>query len=551
MSDPRIEEDRETPLRLQPVVSVGERSGSRSTALIAVGLAGFVFAGIVLGVTNIGGPERLPPLVFATNDIESAEPSPRPTRRGEPTTPPWPDHLVLGDTLPSERRLVYGDGLQVLDVGHGALSRGPWGWDGVLPIDDDELACVCFRRGVTDAATGEMDVALVFRRFSLDGRLLLERDIGLLEAVRSVPEMNEGFNVSTVVTPDRTRIVAVVAALQAGLWSVSVFDVDVATGEVIGQRRVAAIPLALDEPQPSASPAPIPGNPPDGRYVWANQAAMSRDGRTAYVGVAYSEILRGNWSNGSQDWMVPLGSDGPGDARPFAEELALPRDGWCVSRANWAASGVLVQVCVPRPDDPSMSAFWVRRVHPDGSAANPVAMDEPPQSEYWSNPVPDASGDHAFLWYPRLHRIVRVDLATGSMELADVGPAVEPNSGRGFLGGEPSAVLSPDGSRLYALGVADVDLADGAPTGIWVIDTTTLELIDHWDPVAYFTSLAVSADGRFVYAIGSPDHDAEGRSSTWPASLTVYAADTGEIQVIHGQLDGAVDPRSWLSFATF
>ena len=547
MSDPRIEEDRETPLRLQPVVSVGERGGSRSTALIAVGLVGFVLAGIVLGVTNIGGPERLPPLVLAPDDIESAEPSPRPTRRGEPTTPPWPDHLVLGDQVPSERRLVYGEGLQVLDVATGELSEGPWGWDGVLPISEDQLACVCVRRGAPDAATGDLDVALVFRRFSLDGRLLIERDIGLLEGVRSVPEMDEGFNVSTVVSPDRTRIVAIVVALQSAFWNVSVLDVDARTGGLTGQRTVAIIPLALDEPQPSASPAAIPGNPPDGRYVWANQTGVSRDGRTAYVGVTYSEVLRGNWTNGSQDWMVPLGPDGPGDARAFADELALPRDGWCASRPTFTASGVLVQICWPRPDDPSMTGFWLRRANPDGSSAGSVSIAEVPETDYWSSPIFDANGDHAFLWYPRLHRIARVDLVSGSVDVADIGPAVEPNSARGYLGGEPFAVLSPDGSRLYALGAADMDRPDGASSGVWVIDATTLELIDHWDPVAYFVSLAVSADGRFVYAIGSPDHDAEGRSSAWPTSLTVFEAETGEIQVIHGRLER----NTWLNFATF
>ena len=66
---------------------------------------------------------------------------------------------------------------------------------------------------------------------------------------------------------------------------------------------------------------------------------------------------------------------------------------------------------------------------------------------------------------------------------------------------DPGIVASPDGKRIYAIGVTgSSDPGPGGSTGIYVFDATTLEVLGHWQPTADFTSLAVSADGQFVYA---------------------------------------------------
>jgi hypothetical protein len=80
-----------------------------------------------------------------------------------------------------------------------------------------------------------------------------------------------------------------------------------------------------------------------------------------------------------------------------------------------------------------------------------------------------------------------------------------------------------------------------------VFDARTLGLVGHWEPRALLNSLAVSADGRFVYATGLPGFDLYGHEDGSPASVTVYDAASGEIQVIYG----AVGNGDWVTFATW
>lgn len=97
--------------------------------------------------------------------------------------------------------------------------------------------------------------------------------------------------------------------------------------------------------------------------------------------------------------------------------------------------------------------------------------------------------------------------------------------------------MSPGaGSRLYALGIGQGDPAAAGSTGIFVFDTTTLAPLDHWAPTADFVSLAVSGDGRFVYAAGAPGVEASGRPAQVDASITVYDANDGSVRLVAGQM---------------
>ncbi|HEX5505265.1 MAG TPA: hypothetical protein VFW96_21790, partial [Thermomicrobiales bacterium] len=64
--------------------------------------------------------------------------------------------------------------------------------------------------------------------------------------------------------------------------------------------------------------------------------------------------------------------------------------------------------------------------------------------------------------------------------------------------------LSPDGRRLYAVGVkraGAAGAADGEPTGdgIWAIDTATWKVTAHWLPGVLPQAMFLSADGRYLY----------------------------------------------------
>ncbi len=160
-------------------------------------------------------------------------------------------------------------------------------------------------------------------------------------------------------------------------------------------------------------------------------------------------------------------------------------------------------------------------------------------------------GRAVFLWDPTADVLTRVDLATGDTSTgtgqttADLGGPLSA-LGRWLTPTAEAKVLlssgiaiSPDGSRVYALGIS-LDGVAGADTsgsaGVFVFDTSTMVQVAHWNPTADFVSLAVSRDGGIVYAAGSPQFNANGTSTTQAASITAFDASSGSIRLIAGQL---------------
>jgi DNA-binding beta-propeller fold protein YncE len=146
--------------------------------------------------------------------------------------------------------------------------------------------------------------------------------------------------------------------------------------------------------------------------------------------------------------------------------------------------------------------------------------------------------------------LTRVDLATGELTtgtgqvalaaddpLAALGRWLTPSAAAKVLLSSGIA-LSPDGTRIYALGIASGGSADRLPgsAGLFVFDTASLAQVDHWNATADFVSIAVSADGKFVYAAGSPEMGADGSSTTQAASITVFDATDGSVRLLAGQL---------------
>ncbi len=166
------------------------------------------------------------------------------------------------------------------------------------------------------------------------------------------------------------------------------------------------------------------------------------------------------------------------------------------------------------------------------------------------------SGDAVFLWDPAPTRLTRFDLGTGAIvkatapntvgsaspldELAALGRRVgmwlAPSAlAKVFL--EPAIVVSADGSRVYALGVDAQGGGElGGSKGVFAFDSDTLEVIGHWPATADYLSLAVSPDGRFVYASGDSGRDAAGNRSSNDASITVFDTADGSVRLLAGQL---------------
>ena len=169
-------------------------------------------------------------------------------------------------------------------------------------------------------------------------------------------------------------------------------------------------------------------------------------------------------------------------------------------------------------------------------------------------------GETLFAWDPLAARLARLDLETGEMRqssastgsvapgpLVAIGEWLAPTAAaKTFL--QSGVVVSPDGTRVYAVGIEGSEDVDGmaGSSGVFVFDATTLTSLGHWEPTADFVSLAVSNNGRFVYAAGLARFDASGEERpSQQASITVFAAADGELQLIAGQLG-----FDFLAFAT-
>jgi hypothetical protein len=165
-----------------------------------------------------------------------------------------------------------------------------------------------------------------------------------------------------------------------------------------------------------------------------------------------------------------------------------------------------------------------------------------------------ADGSHLFVWNPVSATLTRVDLANGETAtgqgpipaaavpgpLAALGAWLAPTAvAKSFLRG--GVVISPDVSRVYAIGVRSESTGPevGGSTGVFAFDANTMANIGTWPPTADFVSLAVSQDGKSVYAAGLPGVDAAGQENRrFSASITVFNADDGSVRLIAGLLGG-------------
>ena len=329
--------------------------------------------------------------------------------------------------------------------------------------------------------------------------------------------------------------------------------VDVETGAIIASIALGRIPVAVGPPSssPTASASPrAPDDPtPDGVYAWASGLATAPDGRHLYAIVQYTTYRGGVWANHNREWMIPIGDDHPDSAIRIKAAIGLRPDDYCVDAPTFVDTTTLVQVCAPGGSQAPGTTYYVRRLTTTGVSLGDLPVTELTiDDQYASTAVIDLANRAVFIWDPGGHTIARISLDDGVVLRTTVPESTLPHGirqgGPGGFGANPALVESPDGQRLYALGTAPSSGRAGRSTGVWVFDANSLGLLDHWEPLALLQSLAASADGAFVYAAGAQGLDVDGRDSAWPASITVYDAMTGEVQVLYG----AVSQTNWVTF---
>ena len=202
----------------------------------------------------------------------------------------------------------------------------------------------------------------------------------------------------------------------------------------------------------------------------------------------------------------------------------------------------------------------VRRLAADGSLLGDVRVNGGVGIDADPTALSD-NGATLYVWDPSGATLTGVDLAKGTKTsgkgiaaagegpLSALGHWLAPTAAaKSFLRG--ALAISPDGSRIYAIGVKGGGSSHemAGSTGVFVFDAASLEPAGVWQPTADYVSLAVSADGRFVYAAGLPGIDAAGeRQLDQQASITVYDTTDGSVRLIAGRLGG--DMLSFISSA--
>jgi hypothetical protein len=508
------------------------RLGRAATAAIALTVAATLIAVVI---TLPGDPGKSPgPSGSTPGATDAAQAS------------PLPRLLPNGDT-PSPSRVVVetdqGD-FAIVDLAAGSISQPVTGarFGSELQVRADGLLCLCLSEG-TFVDDNPTTASVTLERFDADGRPSSSAPPVLIRSFVGAPDPRDKGRF----IPDRPPHVLIAMSFSEGgrygfigwseragsVWQSGVLVVELRTAEVVSElplpdmtsgdedsRRVRNAPRVLSS---TGGDALVIGSswyefsPPD-----SDRATYTFD----------TEAFRVSFTGGLLGDLSPVpGMSGCGDVVRFGGALS---DG-----GTWVACS-------------RGGAFQttLRRVAGNGDTLPDVHLSGEGGLEGDTTAL-SRDGSTLFAWNPASAMLTKVDVASGMtttgeglVARADTGPLAALGrwlapvaAAKSFL--RSSVVVSPDGSRVYAIGVkAGVENPEVVGSaGVFGFDAATLELIDIYDPTADFVSLAIGADGRFVYAAGLPGVDALGRRVAGQGpSITVFDTADGSIRLIAGQL---------------
>ena len=474
--------------------------------------------------------------------IAAASASPRPSQASAiattgPSATAFSKVLLNGDLpQPSSVLLRVGDGYAVADLATGSLGPsfdGATALSDVRRLADGTYACLCVTMD-GDVNGSPTHAVVELRRY--DAKCGLTDTVGVGDYTgsldpRPAARMDQPPNVDVAVryAPDETLGYVGWSLRDGGRWKGGILLVDLETGAVTGRVGLPDISIGPDD-------QPV--------NVMAARVAVGPGGDVALVSrPTYSvEHASGAYHSGTEHYLMPASGRSQATATPFAvdrpcddgEADAGLTDGRLAWFLCWSSDG---------------GRLTVRRVPEDGGSVPDIQVDATGEGGTWA-----VSGSSIYFWTPVSRTIDRVDLLTGETSsgsapaptatdrsrpdpIGALGRWLAPSaSAKVFL--EPGIVVAPGtGSVVYALGIGTEDPAQPRSTGVFVFDRRTLEPLGHWAPTADFVSLAVSADGRFVYAAGASQAGIDIPQTMHGASVTVYDASDGSVRSIAGQLD--------------
>jgi len=507
---------------------LGRLAGAATIAVVAT-------VGLSLVAVWLTLPRRDGGLAGASPTASGGAATPRITDRPIPSPLP---KLILNGELPTvtDVLLRVGSDYAVADLAAGTL--GPRITGTVVNSDlqrlpDGSFACLCVS---VDGWAGNSytHAAVSFYRYVAPGAAAQQKKIAEFTGIPGPGQASSGdqsMHVDTVVsyTSDGRFGFVGWSAREPPVWHAGIVVVEMASGNVLQRVALPDISAGDGESAVGAAAPRVAVAPSGGRALISRQ--WFRIDRTTQAYHAGTDQFLVDWSGAMLAELAPLdGAQGCGDGVNDAGFTAVET----VWLSCWNDGGGLTTV---------------RRLGLDGAVLGDTEVNSTGEGGA-STVAPDGSA--AWFWAPMTRTITRVDLrtgedasstapeptaSTGDDPLAALGRWLAPPvTAKVFL--QPGIVLSPDGSRIYALGIQRA--ADGGPfggsSGVFVFDAASLASLGNWAPTADFMSLAVSADGRFVYAAGTPGVDRSGDPSAFGASVTAYDASDGSVRLLAGQL---------------
>jgi hypothetical protein len=490
--------------------------------------------------TGVGGARALP--------VVPTMPPPPPTTTPGPTAAPLPKFARFGAPVPGGRVLVMAEAYSFLNLDAGLLEPIPGaGWPSQVVRTRTGLACVCVRL-TSDAQGSTARVSVSSIGAGLPRAMVSVGSYrGFADPARSQSEQDPAIAVSASTAPDGSTIYVGSAARGRQAWELSVAVVDLERGQVVQRRVIDRVPLTRRVENPAAAPSPAsPVEAPTFASAGPPDVRFSPDGRHAML-AAWLETYTGP---ARPHWLATLEGGLLRDVQPFRDRAGWLESNGCVDE-GFASARTYYALCATWTASPRLS--WMKLGGPEREIAlegvgspNSLSVDG----------VLDMARGKYYVWSPDTLGVARIDLLGGRIEqqlkltppttgATDDGPLtglaravsawVAPAAlGKTFL--QPALALSPDGTRLYAIGVNAPQNRISYSSGLWVMDSARLTLLDRWQPTADLVSVAATPDGRFVLASGLPSVDADGNENDWPASVTAYDARTGEVRLIAGAL---------------
>jgi len=517
----------------------------------------------VIGVAGLGprlsGKPNFDIAFFAT-PVPSATPTPSETPRPAYLGPtPLPEITRTDGGALSGRVAVWADGFRVLDLGAGTVSSvvyTDFSRDVVIPArDGDGWWCVCMQDLGGDESTG-VTRAVQLLRLGADGTTSAARTITTLGDAKN-PAASRAIQTDIDLAPDGLSGLLAVGRQTATSWEYSVARLDLVNATI---GPWTAVGRQMAPPVPEPAPTPNPDNP--GTYVNAAgpYVRLSPDGSHAVIWSQIQQIVNDTVTfTENLGWRIPVDAAGnPGEPAPAAAFARFPD--WCPFTA-FVRDDRLVATCPVFPvegssDQPTLRLFDVGA---DGSVARQVDIPQP--EGYFSQPLIDTANGVVWLWDASNLTLTRVDTSDFTLTSATFDPLVERTPGVAAFRDAPrvwasagSAVNmfgpnqmtgSSDGRRLYLLGYEHQPQSgrdSPGSLGVFVVDPSSLELVDRWAPAAYYSSIESVLDGNVVAVGGQGGLDAEGRSAPWVGSMTFHDAADGRILLRFGQVGDGFPP---------